>query len=85
MTVAGTARARDRMRMMTMPGAGSSRNFRMACGASSVIRSASSMMKTRRRDITGRSEAWRSSSRRASMRINGVPLGFFSGGVGTST
>src|SRR5206468_7449695 len=83
--VAGTARARGRIRMITVAAGGSSRVLRNACGVSSVIRSASSRMNTLRRAIAGRSAACRSSSRIAPIRSARVPRGFDSGGVGTIT
>jgi hypothetical protein len=83
--VAGTARVRGRTRITTVAGGGSSRNFRNACGASSVMRSASSTTSTRRRARAGRSDARRSSSRMAPMRIVRAPLGLDSGGVGVTT
>src|SRR6059058_1008520 len=85
MTVAGSARARGRMRISTVAEGGSSRVLRNAWGASPVMRSASSRTNSFRGAITGRSAAWRSSSRIASMRIARAPFGFVSGGVGTST
>jgi len=71
--------------MITVAAGGSSRVLRNACGVSSVIRSASSRMNTLRRAIAGRSDASRSSSRIAPMRIARAPRGFDSGGVGTIT
>src|SRR6185503_18101935 len=83
--VAGTARARGRIKMITVAGGGSSSVFRNACGVSAVMRSASSSTKTLRRAATGLSAATRSSSRIALIRMARAPFGFDSGGVGTIT
>src|SRR4029450_5589888 len=75
--VAGTARARDRIRMITVAGGGSSSVFRNACGVSPVMRSTSSSTKTLRRAGAG--------LRAASCAGPRVAWGFDAGGAGTIT
>src|SRR5262249_16279715 len=83
--VAGTARARGRIKMITVAGGGSSSVFRNACGVSAGMGSPSASTKTLRRAATGLSAATRSSSRIALIRMALAPFGFKSGGVGTIT
>ena len=70
--------------MITVRAGGSSSVLSRACGVEAVIFSASSTMKTFQAASAGLSEARRSSSRIASMRSAGVPLGLLGGGVGPS-